>query len=467
MERLGICVPRGQRRPLVADSGEAGQPGHVEVAEEGVAPGGLPVLGPPVGGVGADEDLADGVAPDAAEEADGLCRRASAVDRPRHDGFDHPEGRLAEAAEEAVDREDLGGPRPDGEGVVDRDGRNDNAVPRLAGKIGTHGLLDVFVEQLDQQILPVPYVVVQGRRPDADLRGKPANGQLLPADPPSARGSRPDVLGAVLATAGLTLLVFGVVRTDRYAWASPVTVTTLTVAAALLAAFIHVERTTVREPLIRLGLFANRSVAGANAFNLLVGAAMASAFYFMTLYLQRVLGTGPALTGVEFLPFALGVVAGSVLAVKLGYRLVSRTILIAGGVLTATGFAWFSLISPDGTFATDVLGPSIVASVGFGLCLGPVVSIATAGVAPHETGTAAGLLNSSRQIGASLGLAALGTAAHNRTGRTTTPEALNHGYALGLTISAALLAGAALIALIALTVIRRADPTSPAGQAAR
>ncbi|GAA3465534.1 MFS transporter [Nonomuraea roseola] len=281
------------------------------------------------------------------------------------------------------------------------------------------------------------------------------------AGPPPARSSRPDVLGAVLATAGMTLLVFGVVRTDQYPWTSPVTVTTLAVAAALLVAFFHVERTTTREPLIRLGLFANRSVVGANAYNLLVGAALASAFYFVSLYLQRVLGTGPALTGLMFLPLALGVVAGSVLAVKLGYRLAPRTLLVVGGLLTATGFAWFGLISPDGAFATDVLGPSIVASVGFGLCLGPLVSIATAGVARHETGTASGLLNSSRQIGASLGLAVLGTVAHHRTGQTATPETLNDGYALGLTLSAALLVAAVLVAL---TVLRRTSPPSGAEQ---
>ncbi|WP_246074564.1 MFS transporter [Nonomuraea terrae] len=279
--------------------------------------------------------------------------------------------------------------------------------------------------------------------------------------PPPARGSRPDVLGAVLATAGMTLLVFGVVRTDQYPWTSPVTVTTLAVAVALLAAFVHVERTTARDPLIRLGLFANRSVAGANAYNLLAGAAIASAFYFVSLYLQRVLEMGPALTGLMFVPLALGVIAGSVLAVKLGYRLPPRTLLIIGGLLTATGMAWFGLISPDGAFVTDVLGPSIVAGVGFGLCLGPVVSIGTAGVAHHETGTASGLLNSSRQIGASLGLAALGTAAQHRTGQTVTPETLNDGYALGLTLSAGLLVAAVLIAL---TVLRRADPPSWAEQ---
>lgn len=284
----------------------------------------------------------------------------------------------------------------------------------------------------------------------------------IAADSVNARSGRPDVLGAVLATAGVTLLVFGVVRTDQYAWSSPVTLTTLATSAALLVAFVYVERTTTREPLIRLGLFANRSVAGANAYNLLLGAAMASAFYFMSLYLQRVLGTEPALAGVMFLPFALGVVAGAVLAIKLGYRLAPRALLVTGALLTATGFAWFGLISPAGTFATDILGPSIVASVGFGLCLGPVVSTATAGVAPHETGAASGLLNSSRQIGASLGLAALGTAAQHRTGQATTAEALTDGYALGLTLGATLLVTAALIAL---TVLRPTSPTAPVEQA--
>jgi predicted MFS family arabinose efflux permease len=267
------------------------------------------------------------------------------------------------------------------------------------------------------------------------------------AGPPPVRSGRPDVLGAVLATAGLTLLVFGVVRTDQRSWTSPVTVATLAIAAALLAAFIHVERTTAREPLLRLGLLTNRSVAGANAYMLLVGAAMASAFYFVSLYVQRVLGNGPALTGVELLPFALGAVVGGALAVKLGYRLAPRALLVSGALLAAAGFAWFGLISPDGGFLTDVLGPAIVAGIGFGLCLAPVVSAATAGVAPDETGTASGLLNSTRQIGASLGLAALGTAAQHRTGQTATPEALNDGYAIGLTLSAALLVAAARLAV--------------------
>ena len=279
------------------------------------------------------------------------------------------------------------------------------------------------------------------------------------ADPPAARAGRPDVLGAVLATTGMTLLVFGVVRTDRYGWTSPVTLVTLAGAAALLAAFIHVERTTTGDRLIRLGLLANRSVAGANAYNLLLGAAMTASFYFASLYLQRVLGTSPALAGVEMVPFALGVVAGSVAAVRLGYRVAARTLLIGGGLLTAAGFAWFGLIDADGSFLGDVLGPSIVTSVGFGLCLGPLVSLATVGVAAHETGVASGLLASSRQIGASLGLAALGTAAQRRTGQSATPAALTDGYALGMTLGAVLLVGAVLVAL---TVLPRTGSPAPA-----
>src|SRR5690242_14178230 len=233
------------------------------------------------------------------------------------------------------------------------------------------------------------------------------------ADPARARDSRPDILGAALVTAGMFLLVFGVVRTDRYPWGSAVTVTTLAVAVALLA---------------------RRTVAGANAYNLLLGAAMASAFYFVSLYLQRVLGHGAALTGLEFLPFALAVIAGSFVAVKLGDRLPARTLMVGGGLLTAIGFAWFGLISVDGAFATDVLGPSLMAGLGFGISLGPVVATGTVGVAAHEGGTASGLLTSSRQIGASLGLAALGTVAQHRTGASVSPQALADGYGLGRTV---------------------------------
>ena len=276
------------------------------------------------------------------------------------------------------------------------------------------------------------------------------------------RGGRPDVLGGVLATAGMTLLVFGVVSTEQHPWTSPRTVTTLLVAVALLIAFLAVERAVARagrDALLRPGLLTHRSVAGANVFVLLVGAAMAAAFYFLSLYVQRVLDYGPARAGLAFLPLALAVVAGSVLAVSLGHRLTPRALLVLGGLVTAVGLAWCGRISPDGTFTADLLGPTLLAGAGFGLCLGPIAATGTAGVGRHETGTASGLLNSSRQLGAALGLAALGTAAHHRTGHHTTVEAVTDGYAHGLTLGAALLAVAALVAL---TVLPRGVPAPAA-----
>jgi EmrB/QacA subfamily drug resistance transporter len=283
----------------------------------------------------------------------------------------------------------------------------------------------------------------------------------IAADAPARPRGRPDVLGAVLATAGMILLVLGIIRTERYGWASAEALGVLAAAAVLLAAFGVVERTTRRDALVRPGLLANRSVAGANIYNLLLGGAMAAAFYFVSLYVQRVLGTGPALTGLQFLPLALGVIVGSVIAVRLGYRLPARAVLVGGALVTAAGFAWFGLISPDGGFLADVLGPAILVGTGFGLCLGPLVATATAGVATAEAGTASALLNSSRQIGAALGLAALGTVAHHRSGDAPDAAALNDGYALGLWLCAAAFVTAALVAAVVL------PRTAPAASEAR
>ena len=317
------------------------------------------------------------------------------------------------------------------------------------------GLLTEYAGWQSVMLINVPMVVVALLLAAYGIGGTP----------PTSRRS-PDVLGAILATLGVSSLVFGVVRADQSSWTSPVTMATLALAFLLLNAFVLVERrrssaTSRREPLVRIGLLTSRAVAGANAFNLLVGASMATAFYLVSLHLQRVLQAGPAQTGVMFLPFALGVVAGSFLAVKLGHRVPARRLMVIGATLTAAGFGWFSLISPDGTFVTDVLGPSIVASTGFGLCLAPVVATATAGVAEHEAGTASALLNSSRQLGASLGLAALVTVAHHRTGPVLTPQTLTDGYGLGLGLAAVLMLGAALIALTVLRPVRISE-TMPA-----
>ncbi|MEU8580255.1 MFS transporter [Streptomyces abikoensis] len=281
----------------------------------------------------------------------------------------------------------------------------------------------------------------------------------VPADAPPTRREAPDMLGAVLATGGIGLLVFGVVRTDTAGWGSPATLAALAASAALLAAFVVTESRTPA-PLLRLGLLRSRWVAGANVLVFLAAAGQFTAFYFVSLYLQQVLGMGAAATGAVFLPFSVGLVAGTIAATRITSSRSPRAALVPGALLAAAGLAWFSTITPDGGFLTDVLGPSILTSIGTGLVLAPVAAAATTGITPREAGMASGVFNSSRQLGGCIGLAVLATVAAHRTGAATDPAALNHGYALGLAVTAALFLLAAAVA-IAVLPRHRAAPTAP------
>ncbi|WP_327728724.1 MFS transporter [Streptomyces sp. NBC_00487] len=273
---------------------------------------------------------------------------------------------------------------------------------------------------------------------------------LVPAGVPAGaqpdRRERLDVLGAVLATGGVGLLVFGVVRTDARGWGCLATVATLAAAAALLAAFILAE-SRAPAPLLRLGLLRSRWVAGANVLVFLAAAGQFTAFYFVSLYVQQVLGMGAAETGAAFLPFSVSLVAGTVIATRVTTARTPRAALVPGALLAAVGLAWFAFISPGGGFLTDVLGPCLITGVGVGLVLAPVAAAATTGVASREAGMASGLFNSSRQLGGCVGLAALATIAAYRTGTATDPAALNDGYALGLAVTAGLFVLAAVVAI--------------------
>ncbi|MBT2369372.1 MFS transporter [Streptomyces sp. ISL-10] len=313
-----------------------------------------------------------------------------------------------------------------------------SAVNAAGGALGVlaGGLLTEYAGWRWVMLINLPIVV-------AALALIPAG---VPAGTSPARRERLDGLGAVLATGGVGLLVLGVVRTDTLGWGSPVTWATLAVAAVLLGMFVFAE-SRVAAPLLRLGLLHSRWVAGANVLVFLAAAGQFTAFYFVSLYMQQVLGMGAAATGTAFLPFSLGLVAGTIVATRITAARTPRVSLVPGALLAAAGLAWFALISPDGSFLTDVLGPSLVTSVGAGLVLAPVAAAATSGVAPHEAGMASGLMNSSRQLGGAIGLAALATISAHHTGTTTDPAALNDGYALGLAIAAAIFVLAAVVAI--------------------
>ncbi|WP_457540417.1 MFS transporter [Streptomyces filamentosus] len=326
-----------------------------------------------------------------------------------------------------------------------------SAVNAAGGALGVlaGGLLTEYAGWRWIMLINLPIVVVA-------LALVPAG---VPAGASPARRERLDAPGAALATGGVGLLVLGVVRTDILGWNSRTTWATLGAGAVLLAAFVVVE-SKATTPLLRLGLLRSRWVGGANALVFLAAAGQFTAFYFVSLYMQQVLGMGAAATGIAFLPFSLGLVAGTIVATRLTASRTPRVSLVPGALLAAAGLAWFALISPDGGFLTDVLGPSLVTSLGAGLVLAPVAAAATTEVAPSEAGMASGLMNSSRQLGGSIGLAVLATAAAHHTGTATDPAALNAGYALGLAIAAAVFVLAAVVA-IAVLPRRRAATRSP------
>ncbi|RPK59948.1 Multidrug resistance protein stp [Streptomyces sp. ADI96-02] len=283
-------------------------------------------------------------------------------------------------------------------------------------------------------------------------------------------GARLDVAGALLATAGMTLLVLGLVRTTAHAWGSATTSATLG-AAALLAAFVAVERRTA-SPLLRPGLLRGRPVLTANLVCLLLASAQFGAFYFVSLHLQLVLGYGSTAAGAAFLPFCAGIVVGSVLAPRAVAVLGLRPLMAVGAGLAALGMAWFAATATaDGGFLGSVLGPSLLCSLGIGLGFVPLGTAATTDVAPGETGMASGLLNSSRQVGGSLGLAVLVTVATGVTGDGAGPAALSAGHAAAFWLSSAFLAVAALAAYVLLpgagrrAAVRAAGPREAAGRA--
>src|SRR5580700_2974050 len=249
--------------------------------------------------------------------------------------------------------------------------------------------------------------------------------------------ARLDVGGAITVTAGLGALIYAIVGTQTHPWGSARTLSLLAAAAVLLAAFAVIELRLARSPLMPFGLLRSRSVSGANTVMFLIGAAFFSMWYFLSLYLQNVLGYSPLRAGMAFVPMAIMIIAGAQVSSRLLPRIGVRPLLQAGTLVAAGGFAWLAAITPPASYWDQVLGPACVISLALGLLFTPLAAAATAGVPVTEAGLASGVLNTSRQIGGSLGLAVLATIATDRSravlaagGRALSPAgALNDGYA--------------------------------------
>jgi EmrB/QacA subfamily drug resistance transporter len=223
-----------------------------------------------------------------------------------------------------------------------------------------------------------------------------------------------DVLGALTVTGGLVAFVYAIAGTYWHPWGSAATLVPLFASFVLLGIFVVVETRVARSPLVPFRIFRSRSLSGANVSMLMLGAAIFPMWLFLSLYLQDVLGWSPLLAGLGFLPQTLAIVVGAQISSRLVPRVGPRLPLVVGTVLSAVGLFWLSHLHPGQGF-WDVAAPSsTLATLGLGLSFTPLAFAATAGVAPQEAGLASGLLNTSRQMGGSIGLAILVTLATTR-----------------------------------------------------
>ncbi|MFC9594252.1 MFS transporter [Streptomyces sp. NPDC056944] len=263
----------------------------------------------------------------------------------------------------------------------------------------------------------------------------------------TATGRRLDLPGAVLVTAGLATLAYGIVQTEESGWGDPATLLTLLGGLALLGVFVTVEARTAA-PLMPLKLFRTRAVSAANVGILLCGSSSFGMWFFMTTYAQSVLGYTPLQAGLALVPSSLSVIVGSKLAPRLMPAVGARNLAVVGALIGAAGFAWQSTMTVDGSFLTTILGPGILMMGGIGLATTPLATLATSSAAPGDAGLVSGLVNTSRTMGGALGLATLTTLATAVAGPAVTPAALTSGYAAAFRVSTAILVGAALLMLL-------------------
>ena len=262
-----------------------------------------------------------------------------------------------------------------------------------------------------------------------------------------------DIAGAASVTAGLSLLVYALVDANNAGWGSARTIGLLTLSAVLLVGFVVIERRTAA-PLVPFRIFRLRTLTGANVVGLLVGASLFSMFFYISLYMQQVLGYSAIKAGLSYLPLAIAIIISAGIASQLVTRIGFKTVLAVGMALIAAALIWFSQISVDGAFLTDILGPSLLAAVGLGFSFVTTTIAAVSGVDDHEAGLASGLINTSQQVGGALGLAILSAISISVIGTSHAPSVLTDGF------QAAFLAGAgfAVLGLIAtLTLIRSSD----------
>jgi len=295
----------------------------------------------------------------------------------------------------------------------------------------------------------------------------PATLAVLPHDGPSAARAKFDLLGSLLATGGMLALVFALVKAPDQGWGAARTWWELAAAAVLLAVFGVNERMT-RDPLLPLGIFRTRGLLAANVTGFVAFAGLLAMFFFLTLYMQNVLGYSPIEAGAAYLPltFTVGISAG--IGAKLATKIGSRPVIVAGAFIAAVGMFLLGHVPVHGTYPPDILPGLLLIALGIGPVFVGVTSAANAGVPADKAGVAAAIMNAFQQTGGALGLAIMSAVATSQTTHSIVrglglAQAATSDYQHALLTGCWLTAGAAVLALR--TANSREDPMT-AGYAA-
>ncbi|WP_448317979.1 MFS transporter [Streptomyces sp. CO7] len=222
------------------------------------------------------------------------------------------------------------------------------------------------------------------------------------------RPGRFDAAGAFTSTLGMVALVYGFIRAGEKRWSDSLTVTAFAVAVVLLGAFLLVERTS-RQPITPLKLFRDRNRAGTYAIMLCLAAAMFGMFFFLTLFVQDVMGFSPLRAGLAFLPVSAVIAVSAGIASQLLPRTGPKIVMVTGAVLAAAGLGWLSRLEVTSSYVGGILGPMLVFGFGMGFEFVSLTLMAVSNVAEKESGAASGVLNATQQVGGSLGLSILVT----------------------------------------------------------
>jgi EmrB/QacA subfamily drug resistance transporter len=260
-----------------------------------------------------------------------------------------------------------------------------------------------------------------------------------------------DLLGAILATAGMLLLVYALVKAPDVGWGTTRTVAELVGALALLAAFV-LNELRHRNPLAPMSIFRINGLGFSDATQLIAFAGFLAMFFFLTLYMQNVLGYSAIQTGAAYVPLTFGVVIAAGITSELIPRVGTRPVIVAGAQIGACGLYWLSRIPVHGSYVSDLLPGMLVLSFGLGPMFVAVTTAANAGVPADKAGLAAALLNASQQLGGALGLAIYSAIATSRTrdllaAHAPLPHALTAGFSRALLVGSVFLLAAAVIGL--------------------